>query len=36
MPVAEEGVNVMMIEPKATLNTGDVKNERAVEKLDRL
>lgn len=36
MPVAEEEVHVMLIEAKTTLNTGDVRNERTVEKLDRI
>lgn len=36
LPVAEEEVYVMLIEPKDTLNTGNVKNERTVENLDRL
>jgi len=26
---------VILLEPKGTLNTGDVKNERTVEKLER-
>jgi mannose-6-phosphate isomerase-like protein (cupin superfamily) len=30
-PVAEEEVQVMLLEPKSTLNTGDVQNERTVE-----
>jgi mannose-6-phosphate isomerase-like protein (cupin superfamily) len=30
-PVAEEEVHVMLLEPKSTINTGDVKNERTVE-----
>lgn len=34
MPVAGEEVHVMLIEPKGTLNTGDVRNERTVERLD--
>lgn len=34
MPVAEEEVHVMLIEAKTTLNTGNVRNERTVEKLD--
>ncbi len=34
MPVAEEEVWVMLLEPKTTLNTGDVVNEKTVEKLD--
>jgi len=31
MPVAEEEVQVMLIESKTTLNTGNVVNERTVE-----
>ncbi len=31
LPVAEEEVHLLMIEPKTTLNTGDLKNERTVE-----
>jgi mannose-6-phosphate isomerase-like protein (cupin superfamily) len=31
MPVAEEEVLVMLLEPKATLNTGNVQNEKTVE-----
>jgi mannose-6-phosphate isomerase-like protein (cupin superfamily) len=31
MPVADEEVHVMLIEPKATLNTGNVVNDRTVE-----
>lgn len=34
MPVAEQEVHVMLIESKTTLNTGDVRNERTVEKLE--
>ncbi len=34
MPVAEEEVQVIMIESKATLNTGDVVSERTVETLE--
>jgi mannose-6-phosphate isomerase-like protein (cupin superfamily) len=33
MPVAEEEVHLMLLEPKTTLNTGNVRNERTVEKL---
>lgn len=33
-PVAEEEVHLLMIEPKSTLNTGNIKNEKTVEKLD--
>jgi mannose-6-phosphate isomerase-like protein (cupin superfamily) len=36
MPVAEEEAHVLLFEPKSTLNTGDVRNERTVEELDRL
>jgi mannose-6-phosphate isomerase-like protein (cupin superfamily) len=35
-PVAEEEVHVMLIEAKTTLNTGDVINERTVEKLEKI
>jgi mannose-6-phosphate isomerase-like protein (cupin superfamily) len=35
-PVAEEEVHVLLLEPKMTLNTGNVTNERTVEKLDRI
>jgi mannose-6-phosphate isomerase-like protein (cupin superfamily) len=31
MPVADEEVQVLMLEPKTTLNTGNVQNERTVE-----
>ena len=31
IPVAEEEVWIMMLEPKTTSNTGDVSNERTVE-----
>ncbi len=30
-PVAEEEVQVLLLEPKSTRNTGDVQNERTVE-----
>ena len=36
MPVADEEVHVMLIEPKTTLNTGDVKNERTVDVLEQI
>ena len=29
-PVAEEEVHVMLLEPKSTLNTGNIQNERTV------
>ena len=36
MPVAEEEAWVMLLEPKTTLNTGNVRNERTVEHPDRI
>ena len=36
MPVAEEEVYVMLIESMITLNTGNVVNERTVEKLKKI
>ncbi len=36
LPVAEAEVHVMLIEPKTTLNTGDVVNERTVLELERI
>ncbi|SHK01189.1 cupin domain-containing protein [Desulforamulus aeronauticus] len=36
MPVAEEEVHVMLIEAKTTLNTGEVRNERTVERLEKI
>src|SRR5512133_2857579 len=30
-PVAQEEVQVLLLEPKTTLNTGDVRNERTVD-----
>ena len=35
-PVAEEEAHVLLLEPKSTLNTGNVRNERTVAELDRL
>jgi mannose-6-phosphate isomerase-like protein (cupin superfamily) len=35
-PVAEEEVEVLLLEPKTTVNTGDVKNDRTVATLERL
>jgi mannose-6-phosphate isomerase-like protein (cupin superfamily) len=35
-PFAEEEVHVLLFEPATTLNTGDVRNERTVEMLDRI
>ena len=36
MPVAEEEVHVMLIEPKTTLNTGDAADSRMIDDLDRI
>ena len=36
MPVAEEEVHMMLLEPKSTLNTGNVTNERTVRQLERI
>ena len=36
MPVAEQEVHVMLFEPKTTLNTGNVRNERTLATLERL
>jgi mannose-6-phosphate isomerase-like protein (cupin superfamily) len=35
-PVAEEEAHVLLFEPESTLNTGNVRNERTREKLERL
>lgn len=36
MPVAEEEVHIVLLEPKSTLNTGNVRNERTVAELERI
>ncbi|MBA2564760.1 MAG: cupin domain-containing protein [Gemmatimonadetes bacterium] len=36
LPSAEEETCVLLVEPKSTLNTGNVRNERTVAELDRL
>jgi mannose-6-phosphate isomerase-like protein (cupin superfamily) len=35
-PVAEGDCHVVLIEPKSTLNTGNVRNERTVDELERI
>ena len=35
-PVAEEEVHIVLIEPKSTLNTGNISNERTVAQLERI
>ncbi|MBZ4654228.1 MAG: mannose-6-phosphate isomerase [Peptococcaceae bacterium] len=34
LPIAKEEVHVMLIDPKSTLNTGNIVNEKTIEKLD--
>lgn len=36
MPVADEEAHVMLFEPKSTLNTGNVRNERTLPQLEKL
>jgi mannose-6-phosphate isomerase-like protein (cupin superfamily) len=36
MPVAEEEAHVLLLEPKSTLNTGNVTSERTVAELQRI
>ena len=36
MPVADEEVSVLLVEPKSTLNTGNVVNERTVAEPERI
>lgn len=36
LPVAEEDVQVLLIEPQSTVNTGNVRNERTVTDLERI
>jgi mannose-6-phosphate isomerase-like protein (cupin superfamily) len=35
-PVADQEVEVMLFEPATTLNTGNVRNERTLERLERI
>jgi len=36
LPVAEKEVHVLLLEPKSTLNTGDIQNERTVADPERI
>jgi len=36
MPVADEEVHMILLEPKTTLNTGNVTNERTVRQLEQI
>jgi mannose-6-phosphate isomerase-like protein (cupin superfamily) len=35
-PVAEQEAHILLLEPASTLNTGNLRNERTVDTLDRL
>jgi mannose-6-phosphate isomerase-like protein (cupin superfamily) len=36
LPIAPEETHVLLLEPKSTLNTGNVRNDRTVPELERL
>ncbi len=36
LPIAEEEVHVMLIEPKTTINTGDIENKSTKKELDKI
>ena len=36
LPIAEEEAHVLLLEPKTTLNTGNIGNERTVVELERI
>jgi mannose-6-phosphate isomerase-like protein (cupin superfamily) len=36
LPVADEEVHIVLLEPKSTLNTGNVQNERTVVELEHI
>jgi mannose-6-phosphate isomerase-like protein (cupin superfamily) len=36
LPIAEEEAHILLLEPKSTLNTGNVRNARTVATLDRV
>jgi hypothetical protein len=36
LPVAEEEVHVVLLEPKTTLNTGNVENEKTLRQLQKI
>lgn len=36
LPIAAEEVHVLLLEPKSTVNTGELRNERTVEQLERI
>ena len=36
LPAADEEVHILLLEPKTTLNTGNITNERTVSQLERI
>ncbi len=36
LPIADEEVEVLLFEPKSTLNTGNITNERTVAQLEQI
>ena len=36
LPVADDETHIILLEPKSTLNTGSIQNERTVAQLDRI
>ena len=36
LPVADQEVHIVLIEPRTTLNTGNIRNERTVSQLERI
>jgi len=36
LPIADEEVHLILVEPKSTLNTGNVTNERTIRHLERI
>jgi mannose-6-phosphate isomerase-like protein (cupin superfamily) len=36
LPVADEEVHIILLEPKTTLNTGNIENERTVRELEHI
>jgi mannose-6-phosphate isomerase-like protein (cupin superfamily) len=36
LPVADEETHILLLEPKSTLNTGNVRSERTVDELQRM
>jgi mannose-6-phosphate isomerase-like protein (cupin superfamily) len=36
LPIADEEVHLILVEPKSTLNTGNVTNERTIHHLERI